>query len=236
MPACAAARLEPAVQWALPALPLRLQSLGASGSGCPRPPPWFARGACQRLSWRLLHPPGCFSLFASAGTWAGSRSSLKTFLTMSAFVHRWVLPARRGQGGQPAAVASGRLGLAAAPVGGCAPCQHLAVVPCMVCPVLPTARAPRKRDTLTPGTLLCPPPPPNPPPHTQMSAALNMMNSAVDGGPPPSSWTAPQPPAAAGYGAAPAPAPAAPHYDASDLTLRQVRSWALGLCRKLRCG
>lgn len=55
----------------------------------------------------------------------------------------------------------------------------------------------------------------------QMSAALNMMNSAVDGGPPPSSWTAP-PPAAAGYGAPPAGAPAAAHYDASDLTLRQV--------------
>ncbi|PRW56706.1 septin and tuftelin-interacting 1-like protein 1 [Chlorella sorokiniana] len=58
----------------------------------------------------------------------------------------------------------------------------------------------------------------------QLSAALNMMNSSVDGGPPPSSWTAPQPPPAAGYGAAPA-APAAapvPHYDASDLTLRQL--------------
>lgn len=68
----------------------------------------------------------------------------------------------------------------------------------------------------------------------QLSAALNMMNSAVDGGPPPSSWTAPQPPPAAAYGAAPA-APAAapaPHYDASDLTLRQVR-WVVALLTAL---
>ncbi|KAI7842892.1 hypothetical protein COHA_003404 [Chlorella ohadii] len=60
----------------------------------------------------------------------------------------------------------------------------------------------------------------------QLSAALNMMNSSVDGGPPPSSWTAPQPPqpAAGAYGAAPVPPAAAPvpHYDASDLTLRQL--------------
>jgi hypothetical protein len=47
-----------------------------------------------------------------------------------------------------------------------------------------------------------------------------MMNSAADGGPPPSSWSAPPPdgPAAA----APAAAALPMHYDASDLTLRQL--------------
>ncbi|EFN58159.1 hypothetical protein CHLNCDRAFT_50559 [Chlorella variabilis] len=57
----------------------------------------------------------------------------------------------------------------------------------------------------------------------QLSAALNLMNSAVDGGPPPSSWTAPQ--VAAGGGPAAPPLPPTlptPHYDASDLTLRQL--------------
>lgn len=54
----------------------------------------------------------------------------------------------------------------------------------------------------------------------QFSAALNMMNSAADGGPPPSSWTAPPQPQPAA--AAPAAAPPGAHFDASDLTLRQV--------------
>jgi hypothetical protein len=74
---------------------------------------------------------------------------------------------------------------------------------------------------------LCPTPAP-----LQLSAALNMMNSAVDGGPPPSSWTAPPPPQPAaapaaaggayGGGAAAAVQPPLPHFDASDLTLRQL--------------
>ncbi|KAL4858605.1 Septin and tuftelin-interacting protein 1 [Chlorella vulgaris] len=54
----------------------------------------------------------------------------------------------------------------------------------------------------------------------QMSAALNMMNSAADGGPPPSSWSAPPPD---GPAVVAPPAAALPmHYDASDLTLRQL--------------
>lgn len=175
-----------------------------------------------------------------AGTWAGSRCSLKTCSTRSASGRRqgnlqiilcrryvwhctclpWPCPLHWQY--LQAAVCMP----AAADVRRCS--SH--AVSCLGMPaVLPPARQ-IAQPQHTP-TCQCP----HHPCCLQLSAALNMMNSSVDGGPPPSSWTAPQPPqpAAGAYGAAPVPPAAAPvpHYDASDLTLRQVRGcWCWCCC------